>query len=146
MENLMTDGERVELTDVDLSDLDRFRDNRAWGQFDTLRREDPLHWNPEPEPNRGFWSVTRYADWALLGAAYLGIRDKLEGYGYDPAKAARLPGDLSAAIDALESDNELKDLLGAPFVASFVAYKRNEIERFSRWVTDWEFREYSYHM
>jgi len=62
----MTDQDRVELKDVDLSDLDRFRDNRAWAQFDTLRREDPLHWNPEPAPNSGFWSVTRYADiWAV---------------------------------------------------------------------------------
>jgi len=89
---------------------------------------------------------------ALLGAAYLGIRDKLEappkleGYGYDPAKADRLPGDLGAAIGALEADHELRELLGAPFVAAFVAYKRNELERFSRWVTDWEFREYSYHL
>ena len=89
---------------------------------------------------------------ALLGAAYLGIRDKLEtppkleGYGYDPTKADRLPGDLGAAIGALEADHALRELLGAPFVGAFVAYKRNELERFSRWVTDWEFREYSYHL
>jgi glutamine synthetase len=88
----------------------------------------------------------------LMGAAYLGIRDKLEppekleGYGYDVSKADKLPGDLASAIDALEADSELADLLGAKFVAAFVAYKRNEIERFSRWVTDWEFREYSYHL
>jgi cytochrome P450 len=56
----------VPLEQVDLSDLDRFRDNQAWGQFDTLRREDPVHWNPEPAPNRGFWAVTRYEDiWAV---------------------------------------------------------------------------------
>ncbi|XBB67890.1 glutamine synthetase family protein [Nocardioides sp. WV_118_6] len=88
----------------------------------------------------------------LLAAAYLGIRDgltppaKLEGYGYDPAKADRLPGDLGSAIDALEDDKDLADLLGPSFVASFVAYKRNELERFSQFVTDWEFREYAYHL
>ncbi len=37
-------------------------------------------------------------------------------------------------------------MLGKRFVAAFVAYKRDELERFSRWVTDWEFREYSYHL
>ena len=58
----MTEHEPVPLSEVDLSDLDRFRDDLAWGQFDTLRREDPLHWNEEPEPNSGFWSVTRYED------------------------------------------------------------------------------------
>ncbi len=26
------------------------------------------------------------------------------------------------------------------------AYKRNELERFSHYVTDWEFREYAYHL
>jgi glutamine synthetase len=89
---------------------------------------------------------------AFLGAAYLGIRDeleppeKLEGYGYDPSKAQKLPGDLKAALDFLEGDSELTELLGKPFVAAFVGYKRNELERFSQWVTDWEFREYSYHL
>ena len=47
---------------------------------------------------------------AFLGAAYLGIRDKLEvpakleGYGYDTSKAEMLPGDLRTALDALEAD------------------------------------------
>ncbi|MCU7727951.1 glutamine synthetase family protein [Actinoplanes sp. KI2] len=89
---------------------------------------------------------------ALMAAAYLGIRDKLEppakleGYGYDVSKADRLPGDLPAAIAALEADTELADLLGPQFIATFLAYKRNELERFGQWVTDWEFREYSYHL
>ena len=57
--------ERVPLSDVDLTDLDRFRDDQAWGQFDTLRREDPVHWTPQGS-GRGFWSVTRYEDiWAV---------------------------------------------------------------------------------
>jgi glutamine synthetase len=89
---------------------------------------------------------------SLLAAAYLGIRDKLsppaklEGYGYDPTKADRLPSDLRTAIDALEEDKELADILGPAFVETFVAYKRNELERFNSWVTDWEFREYAYHL
>ncbi len=62
----MSEPDSVPLDQVDLSDLDRFRDNAAWGQFDTLRREAPVHWNPESAPNKGFWSVTRYEDiWAV---------------------------------------------------------------------------------
>ena len=62
----MTQPAPVPLDEVDLADLDRFRDNLGWGQFDTLRRQDPVHWNPEPAPNSGFWAVTRYADiWAV---------------------------------------------------------------------------------
>ncbi|MEO8852122.1 MAG: glutamine synthetase, partial [Allobranchiibius sp.] len=89
---------------------------------------------------------------AFLGAAYLGLRDglqppaKLEGYGYDRTKAEQLPDNLGTALDALEADSDLCELLGAPFVKAFLTYKRDELERFSRWVTDWEFREYSYHL
>ena len=88
----------------------------------------------------------------LLAAAYLGIRDKLtppeklEGYGYDTTKSEKLPADLGTALDALEADADLVELLGPEFVATFVAYKRNELERFGQWVTDWEFREYAYHL
>ena len=88
----------------------------------------------------------------LLAAAYLGIRDglappdKLEGYGYDPTKADRLPSSLGASLDALEENKDLAAILGPTFVSTFVAYKRNELERFSQFVTDWEFREYAYHL
>jgi glutamine synthetase len=89
---------------------------------------------------------------AVGAAAYLGVRDgleppePLEGYGYDPSKAQILPQRLSAALDALEADTALHDVLGEHFVTSFLAYKRNEVERFERHVTDWEFREYAYHL
>ncbi len=53
---------------------------------------------------------------------------------------------LGDALDALEADRELTGVLGDYFVTSFLAYKRNEIERFERFVTDWEFREYAYHL
>ncbi|HXR72304.1 glutamine synthetase family protein [Actinocrinis sp.] len=88
----------------------------------------------------------------LLAAAYLGIRDgltapePLTGYGYDPAKADKIPQHLGAALDALEADADFAELLGPRFVSAFLAYKRNELERFSRWVTDWEFHEYAYHL
>ena len=89
---------------------------------------------------------------AIGAAAYLGIQDKaeppakLEGYGYDRASAQLLPQRLSSALDALEADTELADVLGPYFVTSFLSYKRNEIERFERYVTDWEFGEYAYHL
>ena len=55
-------------------------------------------------------------------------------------------GDLRSEIDALESDEDFGDMLGRPFVNAFLSYKRNELERFDHWVTDWEFREYTYHL
>jgi len=52
----------VPLDQVDLTDLDAFARNEGWAMFDTLRAEDPVHWNPEATPNSGFWAVTRYDD------------------------------------------------------------------------------------
>ncbi len=94
-----------------------------------------------------------YLAMAAIGAAvHLGVRDladppePLTGYGYDPERAPMLPQSLDAALDALERDEALGEVLGEYFVTSFVTYKRNELERFSRSVTDWEFREYAYHL
>ncbi|MFI7405419.1 glutamine synthetase family protein [Streptomyces sp. NPDC049541] len=87
-----------------------------------------------------------------IAAALLGVQageeppTPLEGYGYDTSRAALLPQSLSAALDALESDTALTDLLGKDFTTSFLTYKRDELERFGRHVTDWEFTEYAYHL
>ncbi|MFJ5304375.1 glutamine synthetase family protein [Streptomyces sp. NPDC088350] len=87
-----------------------------------------------------------------IAAALLGVvaavepPAPLEGYGYDPARSAVLPGTLSEALDALEADTALAEVLGKDFTTSFLAYKRNEVERFQRHVTDWEFTEYAYHL
>ncbi len=62
----MTQPQPVPLDQVDLSDPDGFADEGGFAQFDTLRREDPVHWNPEAAPNHGFWSITKYNDiWAV---------------------------------------------------------------------------------
>jgi glutamine synthetase len=89
---------------------------------------------------------------AVAAAIYLGISEgleppaPLEGYGYDPESAPMLPQSLPEALDALEADTALHGVLGEYFVEAFLTYKRNEVERFSRFITDWEFREYAYHL
>lgn len=88
----------------------------------------------------------------LLAAALLGVRNEIEppeplvGYGYDVTKADKLPTSLDSALDALESDKEFSEVLGAEFVTAFTTYKRDEIERFNSFITDWEFDEYTYHI
>ncbi|ELP61431.1 glutamine synthetase family protein [Streptomyces turgidiscabies] len=87
-----------------------------------------------------------------VAAALLGVlagqepAAPLEGYGYDTDRSAVLPMSLTAALDALEADTALTEVLGKDFVASFLSYKRDEVERFGRHVTDWEFTEYAYHL
>jgi cytochrome P450 len=56
----------VPLDQVDLADLDVFERNEAWGMFDTLRREDPVHWTEEHDGGSGFWAITRYDDIEMI--------------------------------------------------------------------------------
>ncbi len=89
---------------------------------------------------------------STMAAMYLGIAGgltppaALEGYGYNPEAADMLPQRLPDALDALEADTAMREVLGEDFCRSFLAYKRNEVERFERHVTDWEFTEYAYHL
>ena len=52
----------VPLDKVDLADLSAFERDEAWGMFETLRAEDPVHWTEEHDGGSGFWAVTRYED------------------------------------------------------------------------------------
>lgn len=55
--------EPLPLDEVDLADPGNFTDGvTPWRMFHTLRQEDPVHWQPEPAPNAGFWALTRHED------------------------------------------------------------------------------------
>ena len=49
-------------TAMSLADNDLFVQGAPWGVFESLRHHDPVSWQEEPAPNRGFWAVTRYHD------------------------------------------------------------------------------------
>ncbi|MEX0985526.1 MAG: cytochrome P450 [Actinomycetota bacterium] len=50
------------LDGIDLQDPDAYVERVPFEWFDRLRAEHPVIWHPEPEPNAGFWAVTRYDD------------------------------------------------------------------------------------
>ena len=52
----------VRLDEIDLSSHDAFVDEVPLWAFRELRERDPVHWQPEPTPNRGFWAITRFHD------------------------------------------------------------------------------------
>lgn len=93
---------------------------------------------------------------AILAAAYDGIARQIkppamsEGWTHEESHTALLPDNFTAALDALDSDAALKDIMGAEFVETFVALKRDEIERYTaessdpdtRETTQWELDEY----
>lgn len=54
-----------------------------------------------------------------------------------------LPSFLDGALDALQADEVLVRYLGQNLVNTYVALKKNEINRFSNHVTDWEMTEHA---
>jgi glutamine synthetase len=85
----------------------------------------------------------------VLAAGLDGIRRRLEPpppvVGRDAYAATDLPPlprNLDEALDALERDEALVELLGEAFVKSYTALKRAEMRRFWDHVTDWEIEEY----
>jgi cytochrome P450 len=51
-----------ELGQIDILSPELWEDHVPHDEFAVLREADPVHWHPEPAPNKGFWAVTRHAD------------------------------------------------------------------------------------
>ncbi len=85
---------------------------------------------------------------AILAAGLDGLKNKLEapapaqGWSYQDEQFEILPGSLREALDALEGDGFIIDVLGVQFIKTFLTLKRDEIERYLAHVSDWEITEY----
>lgn len=85
---------------------------------------------------------------ATLAAGLLGISEQrpllpgVPGPSEDDPSFAPLPPRLEDALDALNADRAMVDLLGADLVHVFTTVKRYELDRFNDEVTEWERREY----
>jgi cytochrome P450 len=66
---------------LDLSDLSLWEDGPPHELFAMLRREHPVHWSPlDGFPGeRGFWSISRYADIAAVGRDHTGFSSEQGG-------------------------------------------------------------------
>ncbi len=86
---------------------------------------------------------------AMYAAGLDGIRRKLDcpnpvmgEDAYALADAKPLPRSLGEALDALNRDEVLVEMLGADFVKSYTALKAHELARYEDHVSDWEVKEY----
>lgn len=91
---------------------------------------------------------------AVLFAGLHGLREELplsepvvgDAYALGDAAGEPLPDSLDAALDALESDDVLREAMGREIIDTFVAMKRFEIDRHRTWVSDWDVAEYLHHL
>ncbi len=85
---------------------------------------------------------------AVIAAGLLGLREKERppqaqaDLAENHEEFAPLPATLDAALEALEADEALGELLGREFVEVFTTMKRSELARLKAHVTDWERDEY----
>lgn len=92
---------------------------------------------------------------AALFAALDGIERELDppaplsGLVYEDPNAANcppLPRSFEAALEALESDEYLRRVMGEELVSTYLRIKQYELNRARLWTTDWEFAEYTHHL
>jgi glutamine synthetase len=85
---------------------------------------------------------------AIIAAGTLGLKDAqmppeaVEGLAENYQGFEPLPATLDDALNALERDEEFRNILGDEFVEVFTAMKRSELARLKAHVTDWERAEY----
>jgi glutamine synthetase len=84
------------------------------------------------EPTRAVWGVV--------------TPDAMSEPGIHGRNGTRLPMRLEEALQALARDEWLTDAIGKALVADFVAIKSAEAERFRAHVTEWEIKEYAWHL
>jgi glutamine synthetase len=92
---------------------------------------------------------------AALNAGIDGVRRGLEppapvaGNIYElpeETQGALLPVSFPEALDALEADETIRAAMGEELVSTFFEIKRYEVDRYRRYVTDWDFAEYAHHL
>lgn len=100
-------------------------------------------------------SANPYLVYAAAFAAGLdGIENKIEPgehavgdiYGVEPGTYETVPFYLQNALEELKADKVLCDAMGPELIQAFVALKEDELARFRKHVTDWEFKEYSFQL
>jgi len=125
----------LRLDEIDLANHDFFVDGVPHWAFRTLREHDPVHWQPEPAPNGGFWAITRFHDIEEV------LRDTRT---FSSARGITLeeqtPEDVEARRSMIDMDppghSRLRRLVSKPFTRGAVAQYDGFVREQARLVLD----------
>lgn len=114
----------------------------TWGrgvphdQFDRLRREDPVHWHPEPD-GPGFWAVTKYADVRTVSHDWETFSSEL-GATFIPTQDEDVLAQLRLTILNMDPPrhHRARRLVSKAFTPRMIAKLVDEIERRAEAVVD----------
>jgi cytochrome P450 len=120
---------------IDLSDHDAFVDAVPHEAFAALRREDPVHWNPEPD-GRGFWAVTRYEDIRTVHRNPQVFSSELGGTSLEDLE----PEHIEARKSMIDMDpprhDELRAIVNRRFTPRAVLAWEDQVRKVTREVLD----------
>jgi cytochrome P450 len=104
----------MDLAEVDLTDHARFAERVPHEMFEVLRREDPVHWQPEQD-GRGFWAITRHADITAVAKDWRTFSSELGGTSLQDLE----PEELEARKSMIDMDppphNALRAIVNRDF-------------------------------
>lgn len=124
------------LEHIDLADHDAFVDAVPHAAFAALRRDDPVHWNPEPDDGPGFWAVTRYADIRAVHRDPQTFSSELGGTSLEDLE----PEHVEARKSMIDMDpprhDELRGLIARRFTPRAVGVWEDKVRTVTREVLD----------
>jgi cytochrome P450 len=124
------------LDGIDLQDPDNYVEEVPFAWFDRLREEAPVVWHPEPAPNAGFWSVTRYDDLTAVHMDWQTYSSELGAVSLEELD----PEQLAIRRSMLETDpprhTELRKICSKRFSARGVGQYEDWIREVARGVLD----------
>jgi cytochrome P450 len=119
----------VTLGEIDLADPDNFVERVPTEWFDHLREDHPVVWHPEPNPNHGFWAVTRYDDLAAVHTDWRTYSSEFGAVSLEELDAEQL----EIRKSMLETDpprhTALRQVCAKPF-------SRRGVGRYENWIRD----------
>jgi cytochrome P450 len=120
---------------IDLSDHDAFVEAVPHEAFAVLRREDPVHWNPEPD-GRGFWAVTRYEDIRAVHRNPQVFSSEIGGTSLEDLE----PEHIEARKSMIDMDppqhDELRAIVNRRFTPRAVTVWEDQVRKVAREVLD----------
>jgi cytochrome P450 len=121
---------------IDLSDHDAFVAEVPHAAFAQLRREDPVHWNPEPDGGPGFWAVTRYEDIRTVHRDVETFSSEIGGTSLEDLD----PEQVTARKSMIDMDpprhDELRGLIARRFTPKAVGVWADQVRSVTREVLD----------
>ena len=106
------DAWSTDLSTLDMSRGERFRDDKIWPFFERLRKEDPVHYCPD-SLNGPYWSVTKFNDIMAVDTNHKQFSSEPSIVLFDPEEDFPLP--MFIAMDPPKHDVQRKTV--SPIVA-----------------------------